>query len=184
MSAIQAQQFSGCVMALYKNGQFCEDSWRLISEGEDIAPSGHVIVPLDWWRVERAIFDGSHVPLGLMLEPDARLHDLENDFAHDLARFALIAIHFPRFGDGRGYTLARLLRERYKFRGELRACGDVLIDQIQIMSRCGFDAFDIRDDATQKALRRGHLPGVFHFYQPASTTEIPQGTRSWARRPI
>jgi phosphoadenosine phosphosulfate reductase len=167
-------------MPLYKDGHFIENIWRSISEGEDIPPSGHVIVPLDWWRAERAAFEGSHVPLGLFIEPDAPLATI----TEDLHRFQLIAIHFPKFGDGRGYSLARLLRQRYGFAGELRACGDVLIDQIQVMSRCGINAFDINDAATEQALRQGHLTALHHFYQPGAGHEIPEGTRHWARRSL
>jgi uncharacterized protein (DUF934 family) len=64
----------------------------------------------------------------------------------DLPRLALVAIRFPVFTDGRGYSLARELRERYGWRGELRATGDVLRDQLFYLARCGFDTFDLRDD--------------------------------------
>jgi uncharacterized protein (DUF934 family) len=166
-------------MPVFKNGHFIDDQWRMIAEGEDVPPSGHVILPLEWWLAERGAFEGSHVPLGVKIEPDTQLAVMVDD----LSRFSLIAIHFPKFGDGRGYSHARLLRERYGFKGELRAVGDVLIDQLQVMSRCGIDAFDITDPATEKALRQGHSPLVTHFYQPAAAHEIPVGTRSWARRP-
>jgi len=66
--------------------------------------------------------------------------------ADDLQRFAVIAVNFPKFGDGRGYSLARLLRERYGYKGELRAIGDVLHDFLYFMKQCGFDAFALRDD--------------------------------------
>ena len=66
--------------------------------------------------------------------------------APDLARFDVIAVRFASFSDGRGYSLARLLRERHGYRGELRAIGDVLRDQLYYLSRCGFDAFALRAD--------------------------------------
>ncbi len=165
-------------MTLYKDGQFIEDSWRLVPEGEDVPPSGHVILPLDWWTAEREAFEGSNVPLGLCIEPGTRIED----FAADISRFSVIALVFPKFQDGRAYSTAKLLRERYGYTGELRAVGDVLIDQIQIMARCGFDAFEISDPATERALRAGKIPGVFHFYQPGIGAEVPAG-RSWTRSP-
>lgn len=61
-------------------------------------------------------------------------------------KFKRIDIDFPKFADGRGYSAARLLRERYGFTGELRSIGDVLIDQLFFMARCGFDSFDLRED--------------------------------------
>lgn len=67
-------------------------------------------------------------------------------FAGFLPHLAMVAIVFPKFSDGRGYSLARLLRDRYKYKGEVRAVGDVLRDQLFFMHRVGFDAFDIRED--------------------------------------
>ena len=66
--------------------------------------------------------------------------------AADLERIPLVAIQFARFNDGRGYSIARLLRQRYGYRGELRAIGDVLRDQLFYMKRVGFDAFALRAD--------------------------------------
>ncbi len=149
-------------MALFKNGAFVEDRWRDLPDGEAAPVSGHVVFPFDWWLEERGAFEGSNVPLGIRVEPGANLDAI----AADLKRFSLIALAFPKFGDGRAFSLARLLRDRHGFKGELRAVGDVLADQIQLMSRCGFDAFEISDPNTEKVLREGRVPGVAHFYQP------------------
>ena len=167
-------------MALYKKGSFIDDSWRAIRDGEAAPASGYVIFPLDWWIAERQAFDGSNVALGLRLEPNARIDEI----AADLPRFSLIALVFPKFGDGRAFSMAALLRERHGFKGELRAVGEVLIDQIQPMLRCGFDAFEISDAATEKHLRDGWIPGVAHFYQPGRGAEAAVGTRPWTRRAI
>ena len=165
-------------MALYKNGGFIADPWRAVADGEGVPASGHVIFSLDWWKAERQAFEGSNVPLGLRVEPGSRI----DDFAADLPRFQLIALDFPKFGDGRAFSTATLLRERYNFTGELRAVGEVLIDQIQPMLRCGFDAFEIADPVTEKALRAGQIPGVAHFYQPSLGADVPAGKRPWTRR--
>ena len=167
-------------MALYKNGTFTEDSWRTVAEGEALSPAGHVIVPLDWWNAERQAFAGSNIPIGVRIEPGTAIEE----FADDIHRFAVIALAFPKFGDGRAYSTACLLRDRYGYKGELRAVGDVLIDQIQPMLRCGFDAFEITDPETEKALREARIPGVSHFYQPGHGPEKATGTRPWLRLAI
>ena len=164
-------------MALYKNGAFVDDRWRALPEGEAAPVSGHAIFPFDWWREERGAFDGSNVPLGVRVEPGADLAEI----AADIKRFSVIALVFPKFGDGRAFSLARLLRERYGYEGELRAVGEVLSDQIQLMQRCGFDAFEVTDAITEKALRAGRIPGVAHFYQPSERKEVPVGSRPWTR---
>ena len=165
-------------MPLYKNGSFAQDTWATIREGEEISPAGHVIAPLAWWHAERQAFAGSHVPIGVRIEPGAAIEE----FIEDLPRFALIALAIPKFQDGRAYSMARLLRERHGFKGELRAVGEVLIDQIQPLLRCGFDSFEITDPVTQAALEEGRIPGVTHFYQPG-VNEAPQaGARPWLRQ--
>ena len=166
-------------MAIYKNGSFVADDWRKVDAGEAAPAAGHVIFTLDWWKQERHVYDGSNVAIGVQIEPGTELSEI----AEDLPRLAMVAVSFPKFGDGRGYSLACLLRERYGFKGEIRAVGDVLLDQIQPMQRCGIDSFDISDANTLKALEAGHLPVVHHFYQPGLGREVPAGTRPWTRRP-
>ena len=165
--------------ALFKDGRFVEDSWKHVADGEDISPSGHTIVPLDWWQAQRAAFTDSHVALGLRVEPGVPV----SAYATDLPRFSLIALSFPKFQDGRNFSVAQLLRERYGFKGELRAVGDVLLDQLQMMQRCGFDTFEINDSATLRALQDGRLNPLSRFYQPSIAAEAPVGTRPWLRAP-
>jgi phosphoadenosine phosphosulfate reductase len=167
-------------MALWKNGSFVEDSWRHVREGEDIPPAGHVIAPLDWWLQERDAFAGSNAAIGVRVQPGTDIAS----FAQDIGRLALIALVFPKFGDGRAFSMARLLRERYGFSGELRAVGDVLIDQMQMMERCGFDTFEIENDVTARLLRERGAPVYARFYQPGAGAEAAAGTRPWARRRV
>ncbi len=165
-------------MALFKNGSFIDDPWRAIADGEGVPAAGHVIFSLDWWNDERQAFEGSNVPLGLRIEAGARIED----FARDIHRFSVIALAFPKFTDGRAFSTAVLLRGRYGYKGELRAVGEVLTDQIQLMRRCGFDAFEINDPVTEAEVRGGFTGGMSHFYQPGFGPEAPSGTRPWARR--
>lgn len=167
-------------MTLYKNGAFTADPWRHVLDGEDLPPSGHVIIPLDWWKAERQVYEGSNAPIGVLIEPGVPIED----YAEDIGRFSLIALAFPKFGDGRHFSTAQLLRARHGFAGEIRAVGDVLFDQLQLMARCGFDAFEISDAATEKKLRAGARAPFTHFYQPARLVEPRAGTRPWLRRSI
>lgn len=128
---------------LIKERRIVADSWRLLEAGATEVPSaGDVIVPLALWQAQRAQLLTRAGRLGVRLEPD----DDPAAIADDIGLFGVIAVNFPKFGDGRGYSTARLLRERYGWKGELRAIGDVLRDHLAFMASCGFDAFALRDD--------------------------------------
>ncbi|WP_026606555.1 DUF934 domain-containing protein [Methylocapsa acidiphila] len=166
-------------MALFKNDGFIADEWRALAEDEDIPLDGKVMVSLAQWRAGRERWRAANFPIGLRLEAGAPVQDI----APDLARFTLISIDFPKFSDGRGFSMARLIRRTEGFAGELRAVGDVLFDQLQHMARCGFDAFEIKDAATIRLLEAGRRPGLGLFYQPAaSSDETAEPSRPWARR--
>ena len=92
--------------------------------------------------------------------------------AYDLPRIALVAVAFPKFNDGRAYTAARLLRERYGFTGEVRAVGDVLREQAGFMVRVGFDAFEPADGSTpEQWAHTAHRQR--HVYQRAADRRAP-----------
>ncbi len=115
---------------------------RLIAAGDWLAQRA------DWLALlarESTAAAGTSAP-GLRFGIELGPADEPAQFAGDLPRLALVAIRFPVFTDGRGYSLARELRERHGWRGELRATGDVLRDQLFYLARCGFDTFDLRDD--------------------------------------
>ncbi|HUJ87420.1 MAG TPA: DUF934 domain-containing protein [Burkholderiales bacterium] len=127
------------------------DGWRLLdadallAPGEDgfvpELPAGDVIAPLRLWRRRRDELIGRRGRLGLLLAAD----DAPEAIAPDLERLDLVAVRFDKFSDGRGCSLARLLRERYRWRGELRAFGDVRRDLLAFLERAGFDAFQLRE---------------------------------------
>ena len=133
---------------IIKNRAVIQDSWKLLEQGAigNLPFSGDVIVPLDLWTSERETLAFRLGRVGVWLNGDADPATI----AQDVARLELIAVHFASFTDGRGYSVARLLRERYGYRGELRAIGDVLRDQLYYLSRCGFDAFALRADQDLK----------------------------------
>ncbi len=129
---------------IIKQRAVSQDSWLLLERGAigALPFSGDVIVPLDLWASERETLLFRLGRIGVWLDAEADLATI----AQDLARLDVIAVRFASFTDGRGYSTARLLRERYGYRGELRAIGDVLRDQLYYLSRCGFDAFALRAD--------------------------------------
>lgn len=164
-------------MAIFKGNGFVPDDWRNLAQSEDPPPGGKVILTLPQWQTLRAQVP-SNIPLGLRIEPGQDLASI----APDLSRFVLIALAFPKFTDGRGYSLGHQLRGTYGFMGELRASGEILFDQLQFLARCGFDSFDITDVATLRLLETGRRPRLGIFYQPGLGPELPEKTRPWARR--
>ncbi|HWA42985.1 MAG TPA: DUF934 domain-containing protein [Hypericibacter adhaerens] len=133
-------------MPLLKHGRVVDDPWHLVGDDDPLPAEGPVVVTLKRWTAEREALLARGWPLGVRLEPA----DLVETLVPDLARLELIEVDFPKFNDGRGYSTARLLRQRYRYAGELRAVGRVLRDQLLYLHRCGFDAFEIaREDAVE-----------------------------------
>lgn len=165
---------------LYRNGAFTSDPWRDWVEGDAADGVSYTHVPLAVFAEHRETFLRNPHPLGLLLEPGDRVEDV----ASDLDRFVSIAIAFPAFTDGRGYSTARLVTERYGYVGEVRAVGDVLIDQIAHMKRCGINAFVVTHAPTRAALVSGGAPERAVHLQPVGNGgEIPLGTRPFLRKP-
>lgn len=148
-------------MALIKNGEIVEDNWVTLG-AEDSLPAGPAIVPMARFLKERENLLARGAPLGILIASDESPEDLSGD----LDKIDLIALDFPKFRDGRAYSSARLLRERFGFKGELRAVGEVLRDQFLFMHRVGFDAFVTKKDSDVGAWRRA-LAEISVFYQPA-----------------
>lgn len=118
------------------------DTWSLVAENEPLPATGNLIVPLSFWVKQRGALAGRVGKTGVWLKgPD---DPSQLDVVRELAKLPLIAVEFAQFVDGRGYSIGRLLRERYAFKGELRAFGDVFRDQIPYLARCGFNAFALK----------------------------------------
>ena len=158
---------------IIKNKTVMEDDWIVLrlsdsDTPESVAiPSGKVIVPLKVWQAQRDSLQ-QRANLGVWLASDQRAEDLQND----LGTFSLIAVDFPRFADGRGYSIAYHLRARLGYRGELRAIGDVLRDQLFYMQRVGFDAFAPRADKDIYAALKG-LSDFSLTYQASADEKLP-----------
>jgi uncharacterized protein (DUF934 family) len=148
-------------MPLVKNGKIATDIYVHVAEGAEIPADGAILVPA-------ARFLGD--PEALLRRPDKvgvvwpNNRDLD-DLVPYLGRLAVVALVFPSFRDGRAYSQARLLRERYRFQGELRATGQVLRDQFVFMLRAGFDAFDVKKEKDADAFAETVMRYTV-FYQP------------------
>ena len=164
---------------LIKDRRIVADNWRLLSRGPagelpEVPGSGDVIVPLALWLARREDFLAYPRRIGVWLDAN----ESPEAIAGEVGRFAVIAVNFPKFGDGRGYSIARLLRERYGFKGELRAIGDVLHDHLYFMEQCGFDAFALRDDQdAREAL------SVFGTFSDGYQTSVLRPVPLFRRRP-
>ncbi|MDP5238986.1 DUF934 domain-containing protein [Uliginosibacterium sp. 31-16] len=136
-------------------------------------PAGKVVLPLSVWLARKAEFAARVAAgeVGVWLETHELVETLVAD-QPDLNVFPLIAVFIERFADGRAYSTGALLRSRFGFKGELRALGDVLRDQLFFLKRCGFDAFDIRADrSAEDAL--ASLKDFSEPYQGATVIEQP-----------
>jgi uncharacterized protein (DUF934 family) len=136
-------------MSLIRNGRLVPDPFTDASGLGDVPAGVPVIVSLEQWQTRRAALLAAGQPLGLRLKSDQP----PGLIAGDLQHLRVIALEFPRYRDGRAYTHARMLRERLGFKGEVRAVGDVLQEQLPFMQRCGFDAFEVVGPDPEQAWR-------------------------------
>lgn len=127
---------------IIKNGAATTDNWRMVAKSETALPAGeNLVLPLQLWLQQVAALAG-RTDIGVWFDSDEQPTAA---MASDLQKLPLIAIQFPVFTDGRGFSIARLLRERFAYRGELRAFGYVLRDQLCFMKRCGFNSFVLQE---------------------------------------
>jgi uncharacterized protein (DUF934 family) len=154
---------------LIKEGAIVEDRWTLLREAAsaDDLPRTAVIVPLALWLSARETLR-ARADVAVWLKPD----DDPDALAADCSALPLIAVDFPQFSDGRGYSTARLLREKYGFAGELRAIGDVLRDQLYYLAQCGFNAFAVRADRDLEDALKG-LGDFSDNYQATWRRPVP-----------
>lgn len=167
--------------AIIKNRQWTRDTWKLLEQTADGAPASgeqgsrlripsedDVIVPLAIWERERDTLSAREGRVGVWLQGG----DDPERIVADLARLPLVAINFPKLVDGRGYSTARLLRERYGYRGELRAIGEVQRDQLLFLARCGFDAFALKEGTDPQAALKA-FSDFSEAYQSSVDTRVP-----------
>ncbi|MBU1377106.1 MAG: DUF934 domain-containing protein [Alphaproteobacteria bacterium] len=147
-----------------------QDSFTHVADDEAL-PKGDVIISLTRFQAEGDALLSEGRRVGVKLEAEEEVEALAYDLPK-LAVVGLVALNFPKYRDGRAYTNARVLRERFKFTGQVRAMGDVLREQAGFMVRVGFDAFEPADDASanewQAATRRYR-----HVYQRSADGRAP-----------
>jgi len=151
---------------IIKDQQIQDDSWQLVAkDATDNLPAGDIIVPVEFWKENTEdLSQRGNVAVWIDAGEEAE------SIAEDLDKIAFVAINFPAFTDGRGYSYARLLRERYSYQGEIRAIGDVLQDQLQHMTRCGFNSFSLKEGKNIETALAG-LKTINEPYQ--ADTDLP-----------
>jgi len=158
---------------IIKNKTIVADDWIVLrlneqESAENVAvPEGKVIVPLSVWQQQRDALQ-QRAEIGVWLASAERPEDLKGD----VQKFSVIAVDFPKFSDGRGYSIAYNLRARLGYTGELRAIGDVLRDQLFYMQRVGFDAFATRPDRNIEDALKG-LTDFSEVYQTSFDQKLP-----------
>ncbi|MFZ6707613.1 DUF934 domain-containing protein [Undibacterium sp. TC9W] len=132
---------------IIKDKAIVADDWTVLRLTENETPdavgvpAGKVIIPLKVWLLQReSLLNRTDIAVWFSSDEQAK------ELKEDISRFSLLAVDFPKFADGRGYSIAYNLRSRLNFTGELRAIGDVLRDQLFYMQRVGFNAFATRED--------------------------------------
>jgi uncharacterized protein (DUF934 family) len=163
---------------LIKHGTLVPDAWVLVRSPDELENlekrSGEdLIVPLALWLTEQQSIASRQGQTAVWLNSN----EIPESIAGYLDRLPLVALNFPEFKDGRPYSSARELRQRWRYQGEIRAVGDVLRDQLFFMKRCGFDAFLLREDQNLDAAL-----SAFHDFQDAYQPGIIQPLPLFRRR--
>jgi len=158
-----------------KHRAVIEDNWHTLALDESETPEsvalppGSVIYPLPVWKARKAEILATGADIGIWLDA----HEDPEEIVRDLGHFQIIAVNFPKFADGRGYSTARLLRSRWGWHGELRAIGDVLHDQLFYMKRCGFDSFALKAGKDVEGALAKAFDTWSESYQAAADQKLP-----------
>jgi uncharacterized protein (DUF934 family) len=154
-------------LRLIRNGRLEVDVWRVFDAGSIALPpdENYWMVKLETWKKHREQLSLRKFPVAILVPSDADSTDIifKCDSSTHLEKIALIAIDFPTYTDGRGFSLAQILRKQYGWKGELRAMGDVLIDIIHYLARCGFDSFLIKEGHDAKLALEAFETFTVHY---------------------
>jgi uncharacterized protein (DUF934 family) len=171
--------------------QASQDSWHA-DVGED-GPQphppvrAHSLLTLEQWHAVREHWPAD-VPVGVQLANNVDIETLAADLPPNLSRLGLVVLHFPKWVDGRAYTQARLLRVRFRFAGQVRATGDVLVDMVPLLARTGFSQAQLRADQNTEVAQRalgffaGHYQGDVLQPRPAFARDLAQEAGPAAER--
>jgi uncharacterized protein (DUF934 family) len=127
---------------ILKDTLVVSDNWMLVDENADSIPAGDILLSYQQWQNFADQLSNHSGSIGIWLDGHAEIEQI----IEPLLNLPLIAINFPKFADGRGFSAARLIRERYNYSGELRAIGGFIRDQLYLLKRCGFNAFQFSDE--------------------------------------
>lgn len=164
-------------MPLVKGGELATDRFAAVDpEATEMPPGDQLLVSLAQWNEHKVDLCKRGGAYGVRLVPDQGPETIADDLAH----FDLVALEFPAFTDGRPYSHARLLRERYDFQGEIRAVGDVKLEQLVFMQRSGFDAFDIASETPLEDWRIA-FSDIDVVYQPTGDGRETAVQARWRR---
>jgi uncharacterized protein (DUF934 family) len=150
------------VTNLIKSGAYAADAFTAVAD-DTALPDGPVLVSLARFNKDRDALLARNTPVGIHLQSSENPEQLGKDVHH----FALVALEFPKFRDGRAFSWARILRTRLGFTGEIRAVGDFLFDQVNYQHRVGFDAWEVPDNFTVEMFHRA-LAEMTNVYQPST----------------
>jgi uncharacterized protein (DUF934 family) len=157
-----------------ESGFQSDDPWVIETEETKAGSNEKPLLPLASF-IEKA--EAGETGLGVLIQPADNVKAL----APHLDKVALVAVNFPAFNDGRAFSHSSLLRERLGYPGELRAVGDVLIDQIPLMLRVGVTSFAVSNATAIRRLEEGRLPGIDNHYQPTARKAEDPKSYSWRR---
>lgn len=163
---------------LIKDGAIAHDRWTLLKEATgpevlQVLLGKNLIVPLRFWKEYRQELNEYSGEIAVWLNSDEDVAEI----ADHLPQLSLVALNFPVFSDGRSYSNARALRQRYDYQGEIRAIGDVARDQLFYMSRCGFDAFELRYDQDEELCLQ-----AFNDFKTTYTSTVTEPLPLFKRR--
>jgi uncharacterized protein (DUF934 family) len=150
------------VSKLLKSGAFIADPYAPVTDDAAL-PEGPVIVSLSRFQKDREALLARNTPIGVRLQS----HENPEALGDNVNRLSLVVLEFPKFRDGRAFSWARMLRTRLGFKGEIRAVGDFLYDQVNYQHRVGFDAWEVPDHFTLEMFNRA-LTEMTNVYQPSS----------------
>lgn len=154
----------------FKDGKLATDDWQYVGDNDPL-PASNSIVSLERLRANGEDIAAHPAKLGLVIRAGSKEGESIEEAQAVLDQIALIAIDFPTFRNGRGFSTARILREDLGFKGELRAIGEILFDQLFFLHRCGFDAYEI-GGGNAPSLSERQVETALHLfndaYQPAS----------------
>lgn len=157
-----------------ESGFVSDDPWVIESEETKAGSNEKPLLPLATF-IEKA--EAGETGLGVLILPADNVKALKPH----LDKVALVALSFPAFNDGRAFSHASLLRDRLGYDGEVRAVGDVLIDQIPLMLRVGITSFAVTNAVAIRRLEEGRLPGIANHYQPTARKAAHPKSYSWRR---